>query len=77
MKCTHPCLTASLSIARQSGKGDSDGSYFAQKICANENYLRKYGWLPPSKKGGLHGHLTLLNNENVVLGVCKLPNHLA
>jgi hypothetical protein len=31
----------------------------------------EFGRLPPSKKEGLHGHLTLLDNENVLLGVCK------
>jgi hypothetical protein len=30
-----------------------------------------HGWLPPSKKDGLHGHLTLLDNKNVILSVCK------
>jgi hypothetical protein len=37
----------------------------------NKNYLLKHGRLPPSKKDGLHGHLTLLDNKNVVHGVCK------
>jgi len=70
-KCTRPCLNASLAIARRCSKGDSDGSYFARRIRANEYYLLKHSRLPPSKKDGLHGHLTLLDNENVVLGVCK------
>lgn len=70
-KCTWPCLNASLAIARCCGKGDSDGSYFAWQICTNEYYLLKHGLLLLSKKDGLHGHLTLLDNENVVLGVHK------
>lgn len=71
VKCTQPCISASLTIARRCGKGDSNGSYYARRIRANENYLMKHGRLPPSKKDGLHGHLTLLDNENVVLGVHK------
>jgi hypothetical protein len=47
------------------------GSYFAKKIGANEHYLIKFGRLPPSKTEGLHSHLTLLDNENVLLGVRK------
>lgn len=71
VKCTQPCISASLAIARRCGKGDSNGSYYARRIRANENYLMKHGRLPPSKKDGLHGQLTLLDNENVVLGVRK------
>jgi hypothetical protein len=70
-KCACPCMSASLAIARRSGKGNLNGSYFARQIRENTNYLTKHGRLPPSKKDGLHGHLTLLNNENVVLGVRK------
>jgi hypothetical protein len=70
-KRSRPCLTASLSIARHSGKGESNRSYFAQWIQVNENYLLKHSRLPPSKKDGLHGHLTLLDNKNVVHGVRK------
>jgi hypothetical protein len=52
-KCSQLCLTASLAIARRSGKGESNGSYFARRIRVNENYLLKHGRLPPSKKDGL------------------------
>jgi hypothetical protein len=70
-KCTRPCLNASIAIARRCGKGDSTGSRFARRIRANENYLLQHGRLPLSAKENLHGHLTLLDNENVVLGVRK------
>jgi hypothetical protein len=65
--CAQPSLCASVSIAMCCRKG----SYFAKKIRANEHYLMKCGRLPPSKKEDLHGHLTLLDNENVLLGICK------
>jgi len=71
VKCTRPSINASLAIARRCGKGDSNGSYFARQIRKNENYLMKHGRLPPSKRDNPHGHLTLLDNENVVLGVRK------
>ena len=66
-RCTRPCMSASLAIARRCGK--ANGVYFAQQICANELFLLKHHWLPPSKKDGLHGQMTLLDNESVVLGV--------
>ena len=70
-RCKQPCLRASLAIATRSGKGASNGAYFARRIRKNEHFLQKHGRLPPSKKDALHGHLTLLDNENVKLGVRK------
>ena len=64
-KCTHPCLNASLAIARRMGKGE----YFARRIRQNEKYLAKHGRLPPSKKFARHGQYTLLDNESVLHGV--------
>ena len=70
-RCMRPCLQASLAIAARSGKGNTNGRYFARRLRRNEQFLRTHGHLPPSKKEGLHGHLTLLDNENVKLGVHK------
>jgi hypothetical protein len=67
--CSRPCMSASLAIARRCGK--IDGTYFARQIRANEAHLLKHGRLPQSNKIGLHGHLTLLDNESVILGVRK------
>jgi hypothetical protein len=67
--CSKPCLSASLAIARRCGK--ADGTYMARQIRTNERHLLTHGRLPPSKKDGLHGHLTLLDNKNVILGVRK------
>jgi len=66
-RCTRPRMSASLAIARRCGK--ANGVYFARQIRANELYLLKHRRLPPSKKDGLHGQITLLDNESVVLGV--------
>ena len=60
-------MNASLAIARRCGK--IDGVYFARQIRSNERYLLKHGQLPPSKKDSLHGQLTLLDNESVLLDV--------
>jgi hypothetical protein len=60
-------MIASLAIAQRCGK--ANGVYFAQQIHANERYLLKHHWLPPSNKDGLHGQITLLDNESVVLGI--------
>lgn len=65
--CSKPCLSASLAIARRCGK--ADGTYMVQQIRTNERHLLTHGRLPPSKKDGLHGHLTLL--DNMILGVHK------
>jgi hypothetical protein len=65
--CTQPCMSASLAIARCCGKANS--VYFARQICANKWYLLKHCWLPPSEKDGLHGQITLLDSESVVLGI--------
>jgi hypothetical protein len=62
-------MSVSLAIARHCGK--ANGVYFARQIRANELYLLKHCQLPPSKKDGLHGQITLLDNESVVLGVCR------
>ena len=66
-RCTRPCMSASLAIAQRCGK--ANGVYFAQQIHANKLYLLKHCRLPPSKKDGLHGQITLLDNKSVVLGV--------
>lgn len=78
VKCTHPCLTASLAIARWSGKGDSNRSYFAQKICANENYFQKHGQLP-SKRVVFMAILPSSINKMLCLVFpnTSTPNHLA
>jgi len=36
-----------------------------------EHFLQMHGHLPPTTKDGLHGYLTLLDNENVKLDVHK------
>jgi hypothetical protein len=70
-RCTQPCLRASLAIATRSGKGVTNGAYFARRIRKIERFLQTHGCLPPTTKDGLHGYLTLLDNENVKLGVRK------
>src|ERR1700676_61341 len=67
--CSQLCLSASLVIARCCGK--VRGTSLAHQICAYKNHLLKHGQLLPFKKDGLHGHLTLLDNEDVLLGVHK------
>jgi hypothetical protein len=67
LRCREPCVNASLAVARRVGKGP----YFARQIRSDERYLLCHHRLPPSKKEGLHGHFTLLDNESVVLGVRK------
>ena len=64
-KCSKPCLSASIAIARRMGKG----GYFARQICQNERYLLQHQRLPPSKAGAYHGQYTLLDNENVLHAV--------
>jgi hypothetical protein len=64
-KCSQPCLSASLAIARRMGKG----GYFARQIRRNERYLLQHQRLPPSKAGAYHGQYTLLDNENVLHAV--------
>ena len=60
--CKWPCLSASLAIARQMGKGP----YFARQIRQNELYLLKNQHLPPHKSFAQHGHHTLLDNETIL-----------
>ena len=64
-KCSKPCLSASIAIARWMGKG----GYFARQIRQNERYLLQHQRLPPSKAGAYHGQYTLLDNENVLHAV--------
>jgi hypothetical protein len=64
-KCSKPCLSASIAIARRMGKG----GYFACQIRRNERYLLQHQQLPPSKAGAYHGQYTLLDNENVLHAV--------
>ena len=64
-KCSKPCLSASIAIARRMGKG----GYFARQIRQNERYLLQHQRLPPSKAGAYHGQYTLLDNENVLHAV--------
>ena len=64
-KCSKPCLSASIAIARRMGKG----GYFARQIRQNERYLLQHQQLPPSKAGTYHGQYTLLDNENVLHAV--------
>ena len=64
-KCTRPCESASLAIARRMGKGE----YFARQIRRNERHLLQHQQLPPSKVGMYHGQYTLLDNENVLHAV--------
>jgi len=56
-------MSVSLAIARCCGK--ANGVYFSWQICTNELFLLKHCQLPPSKKDGLHGQITLLD------GVCR------
>lgn len=60
--CKRPCLSASLAIARQMGKGP----YFARQIRSNELYLLRHHCLPPPKSYTRHGHYTLLDNEAIL-----------
>jgi hypothetical protein len=64
-KCSKPCLSASIAIARRMGKG----GYFACQIRRNERYLLQHQQLPPSKAGAYHGQYTLLDNENILHAV--------
>ncbi len=63
--CKRPCLSASIAIARQMGKGP----YFARQIRHNELYLLRHRQLPPPKSYTRHGHHTLLDNESVLHNV--------
>ena len=60
-----PCLSASLAIACQMGKGP----YFACQIRQNELYFLKNLHLPPHKLFAQHGHHTLFNNETILHNV--------
>ena len=62
----HPCLSASIAIARQMGKGP----YFAYQIWHNELYLLWCCQLPPPKLYTRHGHHSLLDNELLLHNVC-------
>jgi len=68
-KCKHPCLNASLAIARCMGKGKANGAYFACQIRQNKSYLLQHRHLPPTKKGAWNGQYMLLDNETVLQGV--------
>ena len=61
-KCKQPCLKASISIARQMGKG----IYFARQIRYHELYLLKHHCLPPHKEYTRHGQYSLLDNEAIL-----------
>ncbi|TDL14382.1 hypothetical protein BD410DRAFT_817185 [Rickenella mellea] len=66
-RCKTPAMKASLAVAARMGKG----VYFAQQVRFNEKYLLQHHTLPPSKTTIRHGHVTLLDNEAVVLNVRK------
>ena len=71
-KCKHPCLSASLAIARHMGKGKigkKKGTHFARQIRRHEVYLLKHQRLPPTKAGAKHRQYTLLDHEAVLHGV--------
>ena len=65
--CIRPALSASLKVARRMGKGP----YFARQIRQNEWHILKHGYLPLSKSQKQSGHHTLMDNEQVVIGVCR------
>ena len=60
--CQWRCLSASLTIACQMGKGP----YFAHQIRHNELYLLWNCQLPPPRSYIRHGHHTLLDNESLL-----------
>ncbi|KAG2352847.1 hypothetical protein BDR07DRAFT_1562680 [Suillus spraguei] len=73
-KCQTLCLSASLAIARQMGKGKKgtgarEGGNIARQIRRNEPYLLQHHCLPPSKKLNHRGQYTLLDNEAVIHNV--------
>lgn len=63
--CSRPAMSASLKVARRMGKGP----YFARQIRENEWHLLKHVYLPISKTEKQNGHHTLLDNEQVRIGV--------
>ena len=60
--CTQPCLSASMAIAHQMGKGP----YYACQIRHNVLFLLKHHHLPPPRSFVKHGHHSLLDNEAVL-----------